>query len=120
MGASPISTPRWRRGWGSISPYIAPGETLPVEVQHDPPAALYDPEGGTGFHRRIARRGRDFLRPGGMIVLEIGETQDEETARILNEEQYREVGRERDLTGRPRFVRGIAREGGVVPSMRSS
>ncbi|MCA9752689.1 MAG: peptide chain release factor N(5)-glutamine methyltransferase [Gemmatimonadetes bacterium] len=104
----------------SNPPYIAPGETLPVEVQHDPPAALYDPEGGTGFHRRIARRGRDFLRPGGMIVLEIGETQDEETARILNEEQYREVGRERDLTGRPRFVRGIAREGGVVPSMRSS
>lgn len=103
----------------SNPPYIEPDSELPPEVQHDPPEALYDPAGGTGFHERIARRGRDFLRAGGVLWLEMGETQGEEVATILRREGYGEVDVVSDLTGRNRFVVGVA-TGGVVPSMRSS
>lgn len=103
----------------SNPPYIEPDAELPPEVRHDPPEALYDPAGGTGFHARIARRGRDFLRAGGVLWLEMGETQGEEVATILRREGYGEVDVVSDLTGRDRFVVGVA-TGGVVPSMRSS
>jgi release factor glutamine methyltransferase len=90
-------------------PYIAPEErgTLPVEVRlGDPEEALFDPEGGTGFHRRIADRGRDFLRPGGTIALEIGERQGDEVRARLEELGYRDVAVLPDLAGRCRVVRG--------------
>jgi release factor glutamine methyltransferase len=103
----------------SNPPYVEPGAVLPPEVRHDPPEALFDPDGGTGFHRRIARRGRDFLRPGGLLLLETGETQGQEVARILEDTGYGEGEVLRDLAGRDRFVRGVA-PGGEDPSMRSS
>lgn len=90
-------------------PYIDPAEreSLPVEVRlGDPEGALFDPDGGTGFHRRIAARGRDFLRPGGTLAMEIGERQGEEGRAILEELGYREVAVLKDLSGRDRLVRG--------------
>jgi len=90
-------------------PYIAESEAdgLPLEVRlGDPRDALFDPEGGTGFHRRIADRGRAFLAEGGTIVLEIGEAQGEAVERILAELGYGAVVTLPDLTGRDRFVRG--------------
>lgn len=90
-------------------PYISPEErdTLPVEVRlGDPEDALFDPDGGTGFHRRIASRGRDFLRPGGTIALEIGERQGAEVREMLEDLGYLEVAVLRDLAGRERVVRG--------------
>jgi release factor glutamine methyltransferase len=97
----------------SNPPYIAlsEAEALPLEVRlGDPKEALFDPDGGTGFHRRIADRGRAFLRPGGLLLLEIGETQGEEVAGILRESGYAAVTTLPDLTGRDRFVRGRAPE----------
>jgi release factor glutamine methyltransferase len=90
-------------------PYLAPEERgmLPVEVRlGDPEEALFDPEGGTGFHRRIAERGRAFLRPGGTIALEIGERQGDEVRARLEELGYRDVTVLPDLAGRCRVVRG--------------
>ena len=103
----------------SNPPYVEPGTDLPPEVRHDPPEALFDPGGGTGFHGRLARRGRDFLRQEGIILLETGETQGEEVARILRDSGYGGVEVLRDLAGRDRFARGVA-PGGEDPSMRSS
>jgi release factor glutamine methyltransferase len=93
----------------SNPPYIALSEadTLPLEVRlGDPKEALFDPDGGTGFHRRIADRGRAFLRPGGLLLLEIGETQGEEVHTHLEHLGYEAVATLPDLTGRDRFVRG--------------
>lgn len=90
-------------------PYIAESEaaSLPLEVRlGDPHDALFDPDGGTGFHRRIADRGRTFLTVGGTIVLEIGETQGESVENMLMGLGYRAVVTLPDLTGRDRFVRG--------------
>ncbi|MBZ0269543.1 peptide chain release factor N(5)-glutamine methyltransferase, partial [bacterium] len=95
----------------SNPPYIAQSEaeSLPLEVRlGDPKEALFDPDGGTGFHHRIAERGRIFLRPGGMLVLEIGETQGEVVHAILEGLGYEAVVTLPDLTGRDRFVRGRA------------
>jgi release factor glutamine methyltransferase len=72
-------------------PYINPelADSLPWEVRFgDPPSALFDPDGGTGFHRRIALQGRELLKPGGKTLLEIGEDQGEEVAAILRDSDY--------------------------------
>ena len=93
----------------SNPPYIAPDEAdqLPVEVRsYDPPRALFDPHGGTGFHRRIACEARRFLRPGGVLVLEIGATQGISVRAALEECGYRDVRVLPDLAGRDRIVRG--------------
>lgn len=90
-------------------PYISPAErdALPLEVRvGDPADALFDPDGGTGFHRRIARRGRDFLRPGGLLALEIGERQGAEVVAALRELGYEETDVLPDLAGKDRIVRG--------------
>jgi len=93
----------------SNPPYVEPAvsEKLPIEVRlGDPKDALFDPEGGTGFHRRIARRGRDFLVTGGTIALEIGDSQGAEVSAILTEAGYAGVEILPDLAGRDRVVRG--------------
>lgn len=94
----------------SNPPYIAPEEMerLPVEVRgFDPPRALFDPDGGTGFHRRLAGEARRFLRPGGTLLLEIGETQGGAVLGILADAGYRDLCVLPDLTGRDRIVRGV-------------
>ena len=94
----------------SNPPYVSPSELtqLPIEVRgFDPPCALFDPEGGTGFHRRIAAAARGFLRPGGTLLLEIGETQAAEVAGMLAEAGYTDVRVSQDLAGRDRVVRGL-------------
>jgi release factor glutamine methyltransferase len=93
----------------SNPPYVEPStsEELPVEVRlGDPKDALFDPEGGTGFHRRIARRGRDFLVAGGLLAMEIGATQGNAAAAILEAAGYGGVRVLPDLAGRDRVVRG--------------
>jgi release factor glutamine methyltransferase len=90
-------------------PYVAPHEeeSLPVEVRMgDPAAAVFDPEGGTGFHRRIAARAHAFLRPGGLLAMEIGERQGAEVTATLRGAAYEDVTVRRDLAGRDRVVRG--------------
>jgi release factor glutamine methyltransferase len=101
-------------------PYIDPAEaeTLPLEVRlGDPRDALFDPEGGIGFHRRIADRGRRFLVDGGTLLLEMGETQADAIGRVLQDFGYGDVDVIPDLTGRDRFVRAVWKTGGEVPSM---
>ncbi len=99
-------------------PYIDPAQadSLPVEVRlGDPPQALFDPEGGVGFHRRIARAGRRLLRPGGRIFLEIGDDQGVKVQRLLADEGYEEIRILPDLSGRDRVATGR-----VESSTRSS
>jgi release factor glutamine methyltransferase len=93
----------------SNPPYVSPeeGEELPAEVRlGDPPEALFDPEGGTGFHRRVAGQGREHLRAGGLLALEIGEKQGVEIERVLADLGFNEIRIVPDLAGRDRYACG--------------
>lgn len=90
-------------------PYVAEREfaALPTEVRdHDPRAALVAGETGLEMYSRIAATWIGWMRPGGLLALEIGETQGREVAEI-----FAATGPEvaPDLAGRERFLFGIAR-----------
>jgi release factor glutamine methyltransferase len=96
----------------SNPPYIARAESteLPVEVRlGDPHDALFAGEEGTAFHRRIAERGRDFLRPEGLLLLEIGERQGDSVREILAGLHYDSIEIRQDLAGRDRYTEAVWR-----------
>jgi ribosomal protein L3 glutamine methyltransferase len=55
-------------------PYVgaAAMRSLPPEYRREPPLALDGGRDGLEFTRRILRAARDFLRPRGLLVVEIG------------------------------------------------
>ena len=60
----------------------------------------------TGCPRSVARAALDVLRPGGWLVLEVGDGQASTTAALLDELGYADVATSPDLTGRDRVVEG--------------
>lgn len=89
-------------------PYVSSGELArcPSEVRDfEPRLALEAAENGLAAVRRIASGAADFLNPGGMVVVEIGETQQAAAEGFFRAAgRFREVGTLRDLCGRPRLV----------------
>ena len=61
----------------SNPPYVRPEEvaTLPAEVLADPETALV---GGIELVERLSAEAMTWLRPGGTLAVEIGETQGDE------------------------------------------
>jgi release factor glutamine methyltransferase len=94
----------------SNPPYVADGEipALQVEVRHhDPREALAGGPDGLEVIRQITAEASDYLEPGGAIFLEIGASQGESVARLLEAASaWHHVSVERDLSGRERFVTG--------------
>lgn len=94
----------------SNPPYVssAEWESLPREVRdHEPVSALVAGPDGTEVLARIAAEAHRWLRPGGWLICEIGETQEQKCLDLFSVYQPRVF---RDLTGRPRYVCGIATE----------
>jgi release factor glutamine methyltransferase len=88
----------------SNPPYIDPDlyDDLPVEVRADPELALL---GGVELIDRLATVAARWLRPAGLLVLEIGDTQGAVLMRRL-EGRFRDLRVEPDLTGRDRVLLG--------------
>lgn len=92
----------------SNPPYIPSADVprLPAEVAgFEPHLALDGGADGLDFWRRIAQESRDWLRPGGHLLVELDErcvNSAAEGARIW----YEDVSVIRDLAGRPRVLRG--------------
>lgn len=86
----------------SNPPYVRTDEVaaLPADVRVDPIEALV---GGPELITAIADGARAALRPGGVLVLEIGETQGDEVRAILAQ-RFADVRIERDLAGRDRIA----------------
>lgn len=80
----------------SNPPYVRTGAELPPDVRAEPDIALIGGPDGADVLRRIVAGADGWLKPGGALVLEIGE---QEQARLLPGGEFRN-----DLTGRPRAV----------------
>lgn len=90
----------------SNPPYIASAEvkTLMPEVQAEPMLALDGGADGLTVIRRIAENGRAFLGVGGLLALEISETQGDAVKRVLETAGWSDVRIERDLQRNERFA----------------
>lgn len=84
-------------------PYVPDKEEVAVEVQHDPPTALYGGADGLDVIRRFATEALPHLAPGGIVLLEVGHDQGNQTLQILQNAGYENLELYSDLNGIPRF-----------------
>lgn len=95
----------------SNPPYI-PADAVPVDLEvanYDPDLALYGGgDDGLLLPQAVLAAAARLLRPGGLLVMEHAERQDE-ALRNLASEYFDQVLTLPDLTGRPRMVQGRQR-----------
>ena len=81
--------------------------SLEDEVRRfDPALALDGGEDGLDFYRRLIGASRDYLSPGGWLLLEIGHDQREAVLRMMEKAGYKELQAVSDLAGHDRVVMG--------------
>jgi release factor glutamine methyltransferase len=92
----------------SNPPYISESEwnELDPEVkEHEPWQALVGGEDGLCFYRKIIKDAADWLRPGGYLVIEIGETQANTIIKLMqNELHYSKIEIVKDMQGKERII----------------
>ena len=92
----------------SNPPYVKSGDLdrLEPEVRdHEPRLALDGGADGLDCYRRIARQASDHIRPGGYLLLEVGDGQSAEVEKLLAEVgRFAEVETKPDLNEVPRVV----------------
>jgi release factor glutamine methyltransferase len=91
----------------SNPPYIPTAEihTLQVEIRdHDPREALDGGPDGLAFYHRIAAEAAAFLKPGGAIVLEFGDSQAAAIREIFESQKWIVEPIVEDYTQRPRIL----------------
>ena len=92
----------------SNPPYVKSGDLdrLEPEVRdHEPRLALDGGADGLDCYRRIAHQASDHIRPGGYLVLEVGDGQSAEVEKLLAEVgRFAEVETKPDLNEVPRVV----------------
>lgn len=89
----------------SNPPYVAPDDPLPAEVADWEPVDALVP-GPTGLEavEAICAEVGGWLRPGGWLVVEIGETQARAAHTVAQRAGLVEIEVKPDLTGRPRAL----------------
>lgn len=91
----------------SNPPYISENErsSLPTEVaDHEPDVALFAARDGLEIFERIAFGAKGWLKPGGVLLSEIGDRQGETVTRLLSHLGYEKPTIRDDLVGRPRIA----------------
>jgi release factor glutamine methyltransferase len=95
----------------SNPPYVPEtvARTLPREIREfEPQTAIVAAQDGMGHHRRLAAAAPDWLRPGGVLAVEVGAGQAEAVAAILaGAGPFGARGIERDGAGIGRVVWGV-------------
>jgi len=106
----------------SNPPYVAEVEWAGLEPEvrdHEPRVALVPVPDAPRMYRRLAGGARRALRPGGALLMEVGQGQAEEVSAICVREGYRVERVIPDLQGIPRVVvamRPPSQPSGGVPS----
>ncbi len=86
----------------SNPPYIGSREaaTLQREVrEHEPEAALFGGEVGTEIYAPLIAQAVTLLKPGGILVLELGHNSAEHVSRLLGSPEWTDVAITNDLAG---------------------
>jgi len=94
----------------SNPPYIGRQEaaTLPREVRdHEPEAALFGGEFGTEIYALLIAQAATLLKPGGILVLELGYKSAEHVSRLLATREWTDVALMSDLAGITRVVSAL-------------
>lgn len=87
-------------------PYIPVNDIaqLPVDVrEHEPVRALTDGGDGLSFYNRLTPLARELLKPGGVLIAEVGDGASSAVSKII-ENAFSEIWLISDLTGE---VRGV-------------
>lgn len=90
----------------SNPPYVARGDKR-VEhdvIAHEPHSALYSGADGLDDIRVIIGQAPEWLRPGGVLLVEHGDTQGAAVRGLANNNGFVDVHTERDLASRDRFL----------------
>ena len=89
----------------SNPPYIKKQDIEKYSLKYEPKLALDGGEDGLRFYRIIINDGYKYLKPNGIIALEIGFDQKEEVINIANEcKKYRNIYCKQDLSGNDRVI----------------
>lgn len=94
----------------SNPPYIPTADIAELDDEvkdHEPMLALDGGADGLDFYRRIADRAKEYLQPGGALVLEVGVGQAQSVADLLKENGYASIRITPDYAGIDRVVEGI-------------
>ncbi len=92
----------------SNPPYISESEMAEIspETRFEPENALYGGRDGLDFYRVIAEKYKATLNEGGMLAFEVGYTEAESVAQILQNNGYKNINIYNDLNGIQRVVTG--------------
>ncbi len=92
----------------SNPPYVSESEWAELEPEvknHEPWHALVGGEDGLFFYRRIIKNAIDWLKPGGHLIVEAGETQANSIIKLMqNELHYCDIEILKDLQGIERII----------------
>ena len=87
-------------------PYVSTDDrqNLSREVLHDPEVALFAGAHGDELVRQLIAQVPSWLRPGGILAMEIGIGQSETLVAVLAKKNYRDIWTEKDYSGVIRFL----------------
>jgi release factor glutamine methyltransferase len=91
----------------SNPPYVGRREadSLPREVrEHEPSIALYGGDQGYEFYGELILQSLARLKPGGLLVLELGHDSLRAVQPLLTDERWTNLGVTNDLSGIPRVI----------------
>lgn len=91
----------------SNPPYIGRHESdsLPSEVRdHEPPSALFGGEEGYELYADLITQSAQHLKPGGLLVLELGHNSLPAVQPLLDAANWTNIGVTDDLAGIPRVI----------------
>lgn len=92
----------------SNPPYVSESESKNLEpelIDHEPLLALIGGEDGLCIYKQIIKDATDWIKPGGYLIIEIGETQADSIRKLMqNELNYDEIEIIKDLQGKERII----------------